>query len=98
MVRGREQFVRSTGPGAPGGKERGNQRMECTEADYIVVQALEDGVSVIGLARGRDTRLQHTEKLSTGEILVAQFTSDVSAVKISGKAKVLTRHGQLEAL
>lgn len=64
-------------------------------ADYIVVEALEDGVNVIGLARGRDTRLQHTERLSEGEILVAQFTSNVSAIKISGKAKVLTKHGQL---
>lgn len=64
-------------------------------ADYIVVQALEDGVNVIGMTRGRDTRLQHTERLSKNEVLVAQFTDNVSAIKVSGKARVLTRHGQL---
>lgn len=64
-------------------------------ADYIVVQALEDGVNVIGMTRGRDTRLQHTERLSKDEILVAQFTDNVSAIKVSGKARVLTRHGQV---
>ena len=32
-------------------------------ADYIVVKALENGVNLIGMTRGRDTRLLHTEKL-----------------------------------
>lgn len=64
-------------------------------ADYIVVQALEDGVNVIGMTRGRDTRLQHTERLSRGEVLVAQFTDNVSAIKVSGRAQVLTKHGEI---
>lgn len=64
-------------------------------ADYIVIKALEDGVTIIGLTRGKDTRFNHTEKLDAGEILVAQFTENVSAIKIRGKAELLTKHGEL---
>ncbi|AEP02131.1 tryptophan RNA-binding attenuator protein [Heyndrickxia coagulans 36D1] len=39
------------------------------QADYIVVKALQDGVSVIGLSRGTDTKLNHTEMLDDGEVL-----------------------------
>lgn len=71
------------------------ERLE-SAAEYIVVQALEDGVNVIGMTRGRDTRLQHTERLSAGEILVAEFTDNISAIKVAGKARVLTKHGTLD--
>lgn len=64
-------------------------------ADYIVVKALEDGVTIIGLTRGKDTRFHHTEKLDAGEVMVAQFTEHTSAVKIRGKAQVWTKHGQV---
>lgn len=66
-------------------------------ADYIIVQAEENGVNVIGLTRGRDTKLHHTEILDKGELLVAQFTEQTSAIKIRGKAKVYSTHGIIES-
>ncbi|MCX7774045.1 MAG: trp RNA-binding attenuation protein MtrB [Clostridia bacterium] len=66
-------------------------------ADYIVVEAEENGVNVIGLTRGRDTRLHHTEILDKGELLIAQFTEQTSAIKIRGKAKVHCSHGVIES-
>jgi len=71
--------------------------VEEKNAEFIVVKALEDGVSFIGMTRGRETRLQHTEKLDTGEVILAQFTENVSAIKIKGKAVILTGHGKLYA-
>jgi transcription attenuation protein (tryptophan RNA-binding attenuator protein) len=66
-------------------------------ADYIVIQAEENGVNVIGLTRGRDTKLHHTEILDRGELLIAQFTEQTSAIKIRGKAKVFCSHGTIES-
>ena len=65
--------------------------------DYIVVKAKENGVSIIGLTRGKDTKFHHTEKLDEGEILVAQFTDNTSAIKIRGKAQILCKHGEIYA-
>ncbi len=62
-------------------------------ADYIVIKAMENGVTIIGLTRGKDTKFNHTEKLDKGEILIAQFTEYTSAIKIRGRAEVLTKHG-----
>ncbi|MNE95314.1 Transcription attenuation protein MtrB [compost metagenome] len=64
--------------------------------DYFVVKAKEQGVQVIGLTRGRDTRFHHTEKLDKGEVLIAQFTDHTSAVKVRGKAIVMTKHGVID--
>lgn len=64
--------------------------------DYIVIVAEENGVNVIGLTRGKDTRLHHTEILDKGEVLLAQFTEQTSAMKIRGKAKILCRYGTVE--
>ncbi len=64
---------------------------------YIVIKALEDGVNIIGMTRGRDTRFHHTEKLDNGEVMVAQFTENTSAIKIRGKAQILTEHGEIES-
>ena len=58
--------------------------------EYLVVKALEDGVTIIGLTRGKDTKFHHTEKLDRGEIMVFQFTEHTSAIKIRGHAEVLT--------
>ena len=63
--------------------------------DYICILAKEDGVSIIGLTRGRDTKFHHTEKLDKGEVLIAQFTENTSAIKIRGGAIVYTKHGQI---
>jgi transcription attenuation protein (tryptophan RNA-binding attenuator protein) len=63
--------------------------------EYIVVRAEEDGVNVIGLTRGRDTKFHHTEKLDKGEVLLAQFTENTSAIKVRGKSRILCRHGEI---
>ncbi|MDR0270304.1 trp RNA-binding attenuation protein MtrB [Paenibacillus sp.] len=65
--------------------------------DYIVIKAKENGVQVIGLTRGHDTKFHHTEKLDKGEVLIAQFTDHTSAMKIRGKAEVQTKHGAIES-
>ncbi len=65
--------------------------------DYVVIKALENGVNIIGLTRGRDTKFHHTEKLDNGEVYLAQFTEITSAIKVKGKAKIYTKHGVLES-
>ncbi len=62
--------------------------------DYIVVKALENGVTIIGLTRGQDTKFHHTEKLDKGEVMVVQFTAHTSAMKIRGNAEITHRYGQ----
>lgn len=71
--------------------------MERNQADYIVIKAKENGVNVIGLTRGQDTKFHHTEKLDKGEVMIAQFTDHTSAVKIRGKATILSKHGTIES-
>lgn len=61
--------------------------------DYIVIKALENGVTIIGLTRGSETKFHHTEKLDKGEIMVVQFTEHTSAMKIRGNAEVTHRYG-----
>jgi len=70
---------------------------EMYDSDYIVVKALENGVTLIGLTRGRDTKFHHTEKLDKGEVMLVQFTEFTSAIKIRGKAQILTKHGEIES-
>jgi transcription attenuation protein (tryptophan RNA-binding attenuator protein) len=64
--------------------------------DFFVIKAKENGVQVIGMTRGQDTRFHHTEKLDKGELMIAQFTEHTSAIKIRGKAVVFTRHGVVD--
>ena len=68
---------------------------ESVDSDYIVIKALENGVTIIGLTRGRDTKFHHTEKLDSGEVYIAQFTEMTSAIKIKGKAEIYTKHGTM---
>jgi transcription attenuation protein (tryptophan RNA-binding attenuator protein) len=74
---------------------------ECSDrsvlSDFIVVKAHENGVSVIGLTRGHDTKFAHSEKLDAGEVWIAQFTEFTSAMKIRGRATILTAHGAVES-
>ncbi|MCC8169706.1 MAG: trp RNA-binding attenuation protein MtrB [Oscillospiraceae bacterium] len=63
--------------------------------DYITIKALENGVNIIGLTRGRDTKFHHTEKLDKGEVYIAQFTEVTSAIKIKGRAEIYTKHGKV---
>ncbi|WP_163526235.1 trp RNA-binding attenuation protein MtrB [Halobacillus ihumii] len=69
--------------------------MTASENDFFVIRAEEDGVNVIGLTRGTDTRFHHSEKLDRGEVMIAQFTEHTSAVKVRGKAIIQTRHGEM---
>jgi transcription attenuation protein (tryptophan RNA-binding attenuator protein) len=62
---------------------------------YIVVKALEDGVTLMGLTRGRETRSHHSERLDRGEVLVAQFTELTAAMKVRGRAEILTDVGRI---
>ncbi|GAB6281097.1 MAG: trp RNA-binding attenuation protein MtrB [Thermovirga sp.] len=66
-------------------------------SDFIVVKAHENGVSVIGLTRGQETKFAHSEKLDAGEVWIAQFTEFTSAMKIRGRATVMTAHGNIES-
>ncbi|MHA6483884.1 trp RNA-binding attenuation protein MtrB [Paenibacillus sp. strain BS8-2] len=67
-----------------------------TVGEYIVVKAKDQGVQVIGLTRGQDTKFHHTEKLDRNEVLICQFTDHTSAIKIRGKATVMTKYGTIE--
>jgi transcription attenuation protein (tryptophan RNA-binding attenuator protein) len=81
-------------------KQLGEFKMEKRQSqnnDYVVIKAIEDGVNVIGLTRGTDTKFHHSEKLDKGEVLIAQFTEHTSAIKIRGNAKILTQFGEIES-
>lgn len=73
------------------------EKRQLPSSDYVVIKAVDDGVSVIGLTRGTDTRFHHSEKLDKGEVLIAQFTEHTSAIKVRGNAKILTHLGEIES-
>ena len=62
---------------------------------YVCIKALENGVNVIGITRGSNTKFHHTEKLDAGEVLIAQFTENTSAIKVRGKTKIYTQVGEI---
>lgn len=66
------------------------------QRDYFVIKAKDNGVQVIGLTRGQDTRFHHAEKLDRGEVMIAEFTEHTSAVKVRGRATIWTKFGQIE--
>lgn len=63
--------------------------------EYVAIKALENGVNIIGITSGRDTKFHHTEKLDKGEVFLAQFTEMTTAMKINGKAEIYTKHGKI---
>jgi len=65
--------------------------------DYVVIKALENGVTIIGLTRGRETKFHHSEKLDKGEVMIAQFTEHTAAIKIRGQAEIMTKHGKISS-
>jgi len=79
--------------------EEGGRGMESKEAlgEYVCILAQEDGVNIIGMTRGKDTKFHHTEKLDRGEVMIAQFTEQTSAMKIKGRARIFTAHGVVES-
>jgi len=72
---------------------------ECDDVigEYIALKTLKNGVNIIGLTRGKDTKFHHTEKLDKGEVLLAQFTENTSAIKLGGKAIIYCRHGEIHS-
>ena len=72
-----------------------NDVEESASGRYIVVKALEDGVVIMGLTRGKDTRSHHSERLDAGEVLIAQFTELTAAIKVRGRAEILTEAGKV---
>jgi len=70
--------------------------MGSEQQEFVVIKAKDNGVQVIGLTRGQDTRFHHTEKLDKGEVLIVQFTDHTSAMKIRGKATIVTKHGTVD--
>lgn len=75
----------------------GNQERSTEGGRYVVVKALEDGVTIMGLTRGRDTRSHHSERLDEGEVMIAQFTELTAAIKIRGRAEILTDVGRVSS-
>jgi transcription attenuation protein (tryptophan RNA-binding attenuator protein) len=69
---------------------------EIVHSQFIAIKALENGVTLIGLTRGRETKLSHTEKLDKGEVMLAQFTEHTSAMKVRGKAVIFTPFGSID--
>jgi len=70
---------------------------EVERDDFVVIKACENGVTIIGLTRGKETVIHHTEKLDKGEVWISQFTEHISAIKIRGKAEILSKHGKVES-
>jgi len=70
--------------------------MDMIHTDYVVIKAKDNGVQVMGLTRGADTKFHHTEKLDKGEVMIAQFTEHTSAIKVRGKATILTKYGTID--
>src|SRR3989442_13312531 len=95
----RQPGSRPSGPKRRPTATEGGTVTEDEEASgrYIVVKALEDGVVIMGLTRGKDTRAHHSERLDAGEVLVAQFTELTAAIKIRGKAEIMTDVGEVES-
>jgi transcription attenuation protein (tryptophan RNA-binding attenuator protein) len=73
------------------------EKRQPQSSDFVVIKAIDDGVNVIGLTRGTDTKFHHSEKLDKGEVLIAQFTEHTSAIKIRGNAKIMTHFGEIES-
>ena len=71
--------------------------MNKQSSEYVIIKAKEDGVNVIGLTRGSDTRFHHSEKLDQGEVMIAQFTEHTSAIKVRGNAQIYTPFGEVES-
>src|SRR5712692_1422066 len=92
-----------TAAASPVGRVRRDRGVEMSEDEdgakgrYVVVKALEDGVVIMGLTRGKDTRSHHSERLDAGEVMVAQFTELTAAIKIRGRAEILTDVGRVES-
>ena len=64
-------------------------------ANMVMIKALEDNVKIIGMTGGAQTKLHHTENLQKNEVMIASFTENTSAIKIVGKAQIITEIGEV---
>ena len=74
-----------------------NANPNAASGEYVTIVAEEDGVNIIGITRGKDTKFHHTEKLDRGEVYIAQFTENTSAIKVRGKSKIYTKTGIVQS-
>jgi transcription attenuation protein (tryptophan RNA-binding attenuator protein) len=65
-----------------------------SDGEPIIIKAMEDGVSIIGLTRGESTKFHHIEKMDKGEVLIVEFTEFTAAIKIKGKAQIICSSGE----
>lgn len=66
-----------------------------SDGSPIIIKALENGVSIIGLTRGENTKFHHIEKMDKGDVLMVQFTEFTAAIKIKGKALIKSSNGEV---
>jgi len=52
-------------------------------------------VNIIGLTRGKDTKFHHTRNWIRVKFLLPSLPIILSAIKIRGKARILSRHGEV---
>lgn len=73
------------------------KRFISEEGDYIAIKSLSKGCQIIGMTRGNDTRIHHTENLDKGEVAIIQFTDKTSAIKVKGNAEIYTKFGIIKS-
>ena len=69
-------------------------RKDYSQNGPIIIKALEDGVSIIGLTRGEATKFHHIEKMDKGDVLIVEFTEFTAAIKVKGKAEIICSSGE----
>ncbi|MBN2558510.1 MAG: trp RNA-binding attenuation protein MtrB [Clostridia bacterium] len=65
------------------------------ESGPMMIKALENGVSIIGLTRGENTKFHHIEKMDKGDVLIVSFTEFTAAIKIKGRAQIISSSGEV---
>ena len=65
--------------------------------DYVCILAKEDGVNIIGPTWGGTQNSIIQKSFDRGEVMIAQFTENTSAIKIRGKAVIYTKHGVINS-
>lgn len=68
---------------------------EYAKTESFIIEALENGVSIIGLTRGEQTKFHHIEKMDKGDVLIVSFTEFTAAIKIRGRARILGANGEI---
>lgn len=74
-----------------------NEKIMVDEKDYVAIKSLSKGCQIIGMTRGNETKIHHTENLDKGEVALIQFTNKTSAIKIKGNAEIYTKFGIIKS-